>query len=201
MFGGTPQSLDNPALAATSGDLALAQQNQQFWDQWHQTFNPQSPVASTPSSAPAYAGNTQAAMQRADQERSLGPTGSGDATALNRNISNQNTGQSKTEDLNSFLNNMKQNQAGANQKGVSMFNTAQNMNKANEDIYQNLPREGATSGAQEQQKIHSLWQDYYNTQGGAGNEIGGLLGNFGGGILANKLFPSKKGTAPNEGEE
>ena len=129
-------------------DLGLARSNQSFWDNWHQQFNPQSPVMSTPTSAPAYAANAQAAQGRAAAESAIVPTGSMDMNALNRGVANQDISKSRTEDLNSYLNNMRENQNNSNNREMSMFGTMENMNNQNENLFQNAftEREGHGRG-------------------------------------------------------
>src|SRR6185436_9630810 len=183
----------------TNQDLKLQQENQSFCDNQFAKYNPQTQVMQSQPSSPMFGNIAQSAQGIVAQGRQLGPTGSSDAGATNRDIGNVATGATKTTDLGNFLNNLDTNRESANERATSMFGNAQRIGKTRNYMGQALPMEQGLRRAQTQGDINSMWQNYYAGQDPVANTLGSAVGNFGGGLAGRAL--GKSIFNPNEDEE
>lgn len=177
----------NIALNQANEEEQYAQQNNDFWREQYNKFNPQQTVLQNPNSGKAYQNVANQANSMAQTARQVGGGGGSlDYGRLGQNLSNEGQQVSKTEDLNSFLNNLRGNKNMANERLTSMFGNTQN-SMAQQARLNQLPNQRAMSGAETQQEIENAWRNYYNGQPNTANMIGGALGHLAGGIAGNKL--------------
>jgi len=181
----------NQGLGVANEQEQEAAQNQQFWDKVYAGFNPQAPVAQTPSSAPGF---NQAATNTQNFQKQIqgvgGPTGSTDMGALSTGIQQKAGNLSRTQDLNSYLSDMEKNQGESN-KYQTAAEGRMNGIYGTRDQLSRLPQERELSQANVSDKINQMWNDYINSQNPAENMVGGAAGGLLGKLAGSKLFGPK----------
>jgi len=165
-----------------------ATQNQQFWDQIYSQFNPQAQVFSTPSSAPGFQGAAKNAQGFAQSLGQVGGgTGSVDMGQANAK-SNAEAGQlTRSQDLNSYLNDTQKNM---NESDTYQGNAFNRMNGifGSESELNRLPQERELNQAETADKENEQWQNYENGLNPAENLVGGAVGGFLGHMGGRGLF-------------
>jgi hypothetical protein len=106
--------------------------------------------------------------------------------------SNAQAGQlSRTQDLNSYLNDTQKNTSAGDQSTVGAFGRMNNIFGSENELNQ-LPQERALSQAGVQDKQNENWQTYQNEQTPFENLIGSAVGILGGKLLGSKIFGKTK---------
>lgn len=183
----------DPTIANTEAneEEQYAQQNNNFWKDQYDKFNPQQTVLQNQQTGAAYQNIANQAKDLAGQSRSVaGGSGGGggmDYGQLGRNLDTEGQSTSRTEDLNSFINNMNGNHNLANDRLKSMFGGAAGVNEKERYMSEGLPLEAGMKNAENRQQIENAWNKYYSGQPNFGNEIGAGVGKLGGLIVGKNL--------------
>ncbi len=188
MISGTGNGNLGNAVSVANEQEGQAQQNQQFWDQVYSQFNPQAHVFNTPSSAPGYQQAAQNAQAFGSQLGQVGGgTGSVDMGQANA-ASNAQAGQlSRTQDLNSYLNDTQSNMAEGDQYTGNAFDRMNSIFGTRNELA-GLSNNRQLSNAETQDTINSQWLDYQNQLTPFENLIGSAAGKLGGTIAGSKIF-------------
>lgn len=176
----------NIASNVANEEENFAQQNNNYWQDVYNKWNPQQQFMQTPSTAGGF-------QNIANQAKGISNQSSG--TGIGNSMFNPNfQGQkmdtsgeqtSKSVDLDTFLKNQKTNQGLSNQRLESMFGGSQNVGRAENEMSYQQPQDRALSNAETQQQIENDWNKYYQSQPNVGNMIAGGIGKLGG-VLAGK---------------
>ena len=170
----------------TQGQEQSAKQRYDFWNNYYKQYVGQ-PAAqyTSQSSAPAF---NQAAQNTADFAKAQGGPNSGsvDFEALQRNLGNQSTLNSKTEDLQSYLSNMGKNQQA--QEGSQIGGLQGNIGLGqNQQGIENMGIGRFAQMLKLQDYIKSMNRAYQNSKGDPMQQIlgslGGAVGDIAGGAV------------------